>query len=608
MDDIELKNDLKKILLDLERIKLKNNFHSENKFNGIFTIGIKSNPSFITISSQINRAFLLAESIFNEYKEKASEIRNNGGATPLFQIAVVGSGFSGIMFTRYLSELSKRENSFKLYIRVLEKREMLCPIQRGSLTRRVHPSVHKFPRDKWEENVKDYRNKFFINNEELITEETKYDGTGLFFKSCMAGELAQEFAISLIKKVDSEYVKSNKNLSLLVKASSPFVDVWQNTKLLQVSPNMHGKDLKFKIICKGEQVFNKYGEYNEVSDSIFFDTVVLATGPGVENSDLNYRTNSYWRNDDLGQVQLYKQNSKFIISGNGDGAVTDFLRMMIMDYKQDLTLKDYFSSKKNMAKEIIEESKYFKKHFEKDADVITEEKTNVTEMVEGAVKALLKNYEDLISYLMAISEYGNENLYYEMDNQSLFDVLENYWKLRKGLKGSYSILELFSEKLSFYQNKNIECIFHFKNDQKQSVETIVNNHKVTLYNRILFYLVWKNSNVKFSNLELNKLVEFNKVPQDQVIIRHGADRFSIIEEIGLSEYIELENIDMEKVVTSFIINKYQINRSPKMFKQDEYINFEKIKANLVKLIQVYITDSDFDFSENELKENQKKVS
>jgi hypothetical protein len=64
--------------------------------------------------------------------------------------------------------------------------------------------------------------------------------------------------------------------------------------------------------------------------------VIMAVGYGLEKDN----TRSYWRNDTLGQPSLAEPRRSYLVSGQGDGAMIDVLRLRISQYRQDRILDE----------------------------------------------------------------------------------------------------------------------------------------------------------------------------------------------------------------------------------------------------------------------------
>ncbi len=61
-----------------------------------------------------------------------------------------------------------------------------------------------------------------------------------------------------------------------------------------------------------------------------FDVVILAVGFGLESPAYGL---SYWSDDDLGAAEHEKKNQRWLVSGIGDGALTDLMRLCIRDFQ-----------------------------------------------------------------------------------------------------------------------------------------------------------------------------------------------------------------------------------------------------------------------------------
>lgn len=67
-----------------------------------------------------------------------------------------------------------------------------------------------------------------------------------------------------------------------------------------------------------------------------FDLLLLAVGFGVEEPPFGY---SYWTDDDLGASEHEKKNLRWLVSGIGDGALTDLMRLCIQDFQHAKVLE-----------------------------------------------------------------------------------------------------------------------------------------------------------------------------------------------------------------------------------------------------------------------------
>jgi hypothetical protein len=88
-----------------------------------------------------------------------------------------------------------------------------------------------------------------------------------------------------------------------------------------------------------------------------FDTIILATGFGLETLTPPYSLESYWRNEKLAQPVLDGSQWRHLVSGFGDGALVDLCRLTIERFRQDSIVYELFPAnleqvEENLSKEI----------------------------------------------------------------------------------------------------------------------------------------------------------------------------------------------------------------------------------------------------------------
>src|SRR5262249_40190809 len=99
-------------------------------------------------------------------------------------------------------------------------------------------------------------------------------------------------------------------------------------------------------------------QISAVGKSDSFDVVVLTVGFGVERDT----TQSYWRNETIGQPSLDQPRRAYLVSGQGDGAMIDLLRLRISEFRQDRILDQLFRGKARLVSALkILNEKYGKK-------------------------------------------------------------------------------------------------------------------------------------------------------------------------------------------------------------------------------------------------------
>ncbi len=77
-----------------------------------------------------------------------------------------------------------------------------------------------------------------------------------------------------------------------------------------------------------------------------------------------------------------------------------------------------------------------------------------------------------------------------------------------------------------------ETIGYSEDSSSQPIKQILNNEKSTLYNRVIFYFLWKFNAVKIEvSDEIENISVKYGIPQENIIIRHGSDKMSHLKKI-----------------------------------------------------------------------------
>lgn len=232
------------------------------KGDGIYILGCTS--PLLYIHAQQQRAFNLAWALSKEKKIKED-----------CDVAVVGGGIAGLTVAVALA-------ANKVKVKLYERMYRPLVLQRGNLTRFVHPNVARWP-----------------------DTTSGYPITHLPFMNWRAG-IVGSVNVELERQWDSahEFFKKNNYLEVFTDQEVTSV-AWLSDKS-KVS------------LCSN-------GAIDE------FDIVVLAVGYGIEYSKSG--TSSYWHNDDFAQPILGPEKQrKYLVSGIGDGALTEVLRLKLSDF------------------------------------------------------------------------------------------------------------------------------------------------------------------------------------------------------------------------------------------------------------------------------------
>jgi hypothetical protein len=294
--------------------------------------------SRVTVLSQQTRALNLVWSMI-ETGVVPVEKRD-----PPFKIAVVGAGFAGLTFA---AGLLRKGAACELYI--FEQRDTLLPLQQGSDTRWLHPHIYDWPADGSEASAAmlPVLNWTAARSSDVVVQ--------------VLGEWAQ-----IVEKRDSIHLFCNtRHLQLTQCADEP-----HRARIEWVGEKRRASD---GTIRESE------GSARGLSET--FDAVVLAVGFGLEASKA-----SYWRNETFGQPSLNEPRRTFLLSGQGDGAMIDLLRIRISQFRQDRILEELFGSRPALVAEL----KLMREDFLKDA-------TGLFDRFEGLVAEGSAHREDMLA-------------------------------------------------------------------------------------------------------------------------------------------------------------------------------------------------------------------
>lgn len=227
-----------------------------------------------------------------------------------FRIAVVGAGFAGLTFA---AGLLRKDN--ELAIDVFEQRDSLLPLQQGSDTRWLHPHIYDWP-----------------------TEGSEAAAAMLPVLNWTAARSSD-----VVVQVLGEWAKIAEKKSNL--------RLFCNARHLQVTRS--GESEKARIEWVGEKrnpIDGGIGADGAARGmSRDYDAVVLSVGFGLETGD-----SSYWRNETFGQPGLKEARRTYLLSGQGDGAMIDLLRLRISQFRQDRILDEIFSGRDELLEQLRE--------------------------------------------------------------------------------------------------------------------------------------------------------------------------------------------------------------------------------------------------------------
>jgi FAD dependent oxidoreductase len=222
------------------------------------------------------------------------------------RVAVVGGGAAGLTVAAGL--LSRFSEGVE--VTLLERFWDICALQQGADTRWLHPRIYSWP-----------------------AVGSRAPGASLpllNWSEGRASDVARQLSGSFGRYCD-QYGNGSAALSIYIGVTDLKLDVksrsisWKGTRAL-----------------RSDSFFHPDGEAK--SNSEHFDVVVLAAGFGIERTDEEFTTESYWRNEQLAQPRLDAEKKTWLISGYGDGALVDLCRLTIERFRQDTILYELFGT------------------------------------------------------------------------------------------------------------------------------------------------------------------------------------------------------------------------------------------------------------------------
>lgn len=267
----------------------------------------------VTVFSQQVRALNLAwAAIESQLIPSGPPSRPNATDKPR-KIAIVGGGFSGL--TAAAGLLKKGADAS---ITIFEQRDTLLPLQQGSDSRWLHPRIYDWPEEGSEASV-----------------------AMLPLLNWTAAR-----ASDVVVQILAEWKR------LALEHGQELPKLYCNARHLQIHEASGPSKLQIEWVGEPRNWVDgtapESGGAAAVGGSDEFDFVILAIGFGLEKDDAI----SYWRNDPIGQPSLDRPRQTFLVSGQGDGAMIDLLRLRISQYRQDRILDEMFRSKDKLLEAI----------------------------------------------------------------------------------------------------------------------------------------------------------------------------------------------------------------------------------------------------------------
>lgn len=408
----------------------------------IYILGTFDNG--VTVLNQQTRALNLAWALVEKERVPSLSPGQTAGDDCNFQIAVIGAGFAGLTVAAGLISKGVKAN-----VTLFEQRDTLLPLQHGSDTRWLHPHIYNWPDD------------------------------GSESSAAMLPVLNWTAA-----RASDVVVQALTEWNKIISTANCKIEIFCNTRHLQVSSDeTSNTNLTIEWIGEARSSHGlnskEKGNASAVGKTDKFDLVIVATGFGLEKDNAL----SYWRNDRVGQPNLKQARQMYLVSGQGDGAMIDLLRVRISHFRQDRILAEVFGHSSKLTEEI---------------------------------KCIYK----------LAAESSNVDLF------SDFERLEHI--MPEEFKKSVS-------NLSNRLRRDTDAILHLK---VRKISELFNTNKIRMsfQNKILIYFLYKCGGFVPSTLSEGDITQEHNIPDDRILKRHGTDRLGQLKSLLSEElYSIVEN-------------------------------------------------------------------
>jgi hypothetical protein len=224
------------------------------------------------------------------------------------RVAVVGGGVSGLAVAACIISRFDKAVSVTLF----EERWDICPLQQGSDTRWIHPKIYDWPA--------------------VGSRGTDAQLPVLNWSQGRASDVVRTVVAEFTAFCDA-FAKSQERLT-----------VYLGLRHFQIKVGMDHKKEVSRIANKATRSGPFFHLGRPEGGTAQFDTVILAIGFGLETVIPGYASDSYWRNEQVGQPVLDGTRHRYLVSGFGDGALVDLCRLTIERFRQDTIISELFKS------------------------------------------------------------------------------------------------------------------------------------------------------------------------------------------------------------------------------------------------------------------------
>lgn len=393
-----------------------------------YAIGLTDN--LITIHSQQTRAICLARLLTEELK-KTNTARKSA--------CIIGGGIAGLTCALELIENEWSD------VTILERMPDLLAVQNGCDTRWVHPHIINWP-------------------DEGSEKETSDNGV-LDWTASTASNVTYAIEQNWMRRIKEILERTSQGrpdriLSLHVGVTYIHAEITGSEVEIEWIRDSSVRPMGFKgsKICDSEK--RKY------------ERIIFASGFGIELDSKH----SYWRNEGHGQLHIDGIQRNYVVSGLGDGAISDLLRLTTKHFRPDRAISE------------MHQLQYLKRT-----------------LISIKNKSQKPNF-DLIGELLASSLRKGQ------DGRNWRELISNFGSLKRG-----------DTKVFLYHNS------------ANGFSAAFNNSPASFFNKLMLFILYRNGTFQYiDSSATDNITEFaarNNVPPENIIIRHGVDRGEIVQRI-----------------------------------------------------------------------------
>lgn len=393
-----------------------------------YAIGLADN--LITIHSQQTRAICLARLLTDELKKTD---------TPRRSICIIGGGIAGLTCALELIENEWSD------ITILERMPDLLAVQNGCDTRWVHPHIINWPDEG--------------------SEKEKSDNGILDWTASTASNVTYA--------IEQDWMRRIKEILERTSQGRPDRILSLHVGVTYIHAKIVGSEVEIEWI-RDSSVRPMGFKGSKICDSEKrkYERIIFASGFGIELESKH----SYWRNEGHGQLHIDGLQRSYVVSGLGDGAISDLLRLTTKHFRPDRAISE------------MHQLQYLKKTL-------------------TSIKSKSQTHKfNLIEELLA-SSHGKGQ-----DGRNWRELISNFGSLKRE-----------DTKVFLYYNG------------ANGFSAAFNESPASFFNKLMLFILYRNGAFQYIDSsatdDITAFATRHNIPQENIILRHGVDRRKIVHRI-----------------------------------------------------------------------------